>query len=356
MEHDKIIVDKPKPVLTNTKAIDYNNRISRVKQTVLLLYIELKDAITSKMYLVFILMMLLPMLFTLISFALTQYPEYLNEVNIQNFLNSPFYLLQFSNDGAINTFRALFSSAMGLYTGGGFQNLGFATIFYANVPMFAPVTVLCCGIIAGDREKGTLKIYASKPIYRTQLVLIRFLAFALISLLFTTIVYFCMYFVYAISIFGKMNLIIAGIAETIDMPINLTLLTWLFILATGSITTLLSSLLNRAVFAAIVSLTLLFGLTMLITIMMLFVGALAEPLKYLDLTTVVYSLMNDYILGFVFWDAIFDVIVQYGYTDVFTTVFLGQFVDSTVGMIEFISLVILPLVAACVITEKREIH
>ncbi|MFX1452828.1 MAG: ABC transporter permease [Promethearchaeota archaeon] len=222
--------------------------------------------------------------------------------------------------------------------------------------MFAPVSVLCCGIIAGDREKGTLKIYASKPVYRTQLVLIRFLAFALISLLFTAIVYFCMYLVYAISIFGKMNLIIAGIAETIDMPINLTLLTWLFILATGSITTLMSSLLNRAVFAAIVSLTLLFGLSMLIGIMMVFVGALAEPLKYMDLTAVIYSLMNEYILGFVFWDALFDVIIQYGYTDVVTTMFLGQLVDSTAGMIEFLCLVIFPLVAACIITEKREIH
>ncbi|MFX1452179.1 MAG: hypothetical protein ACFFCM_15185, partial [Promethearchaeota archaeon] len=155
MEKNEISKNIAKPILMNTRAIDHNNRISRSKQTILLLYIEIKDAITSKMYLIFILMMILPMLFTLVSFVLTQYPEYLNEVSIQNFLNGPFFLLRYSNDGAINTFRALFSSAMGLYTGGGFQNLGFATIFYANVPMFAPVSVLCCGIIAGDREKGT---------------------------------------------------------------------------------------------------------------------------------------------------------------------------------------------------------
>ena len=106
-----------------------NKRISRFKQSYTLFIQEIKNAVTSKMYIVFALILLLPMVITLISFALSQYPRYLNEVNIQYFLNGPYYLLRFSTEGAINTFRGLFSSAMGISIGFSFDDFGFATIF-----------------------------------------------------------------------------------------------------------------------------------------------------------------------------------------------------------------------------------
>ncbi|MFX0132932.1 MAG: ABC transporter permease subunit [Candidatus Hodarchaeota archaeon] len=335
-----------------------NKRISRFKQSFILFTQEIKNAITSKMYVVFALILILPMVITLISFALAQYPNYLNKVNIQYFLNSPFYLLRYSTDGAINSFRALFSSAMGISIGfdPSFEDFGFATIFYLNIPMIAVITVIVCGTIAGDREKGTLAIYASKPTYRTQLVLIRYLAFALISLILTSIVYFCMYFVYAFSIFGAMDLIIPGIAGTIDMPINLTFVTWFFILATGSISILISSLLNRAVLAGVVSLILLMVLSILTNILIMIVGAVAEPLKYINLPSIGRGLLYEYLLGYIFWDGIFNMVTEYGYTAVFLRMMVGQIIDATLGLTIMIILIIVPLVAACLITEKREIH
>lgn len=337
---------------------DNNKRISRFKQSFTLYVQELKNAITSKMYIVFALVLLLPMIITLISFALTQYPNYVNKVNIQYFLNGPYYLLRLSTEGAINSFRELFSSAMGISIGFDpeFEDFGFATIFYLNIPMIAVITVNVCGTIAGDREKGTLAIYASKPIYRTQLVIIRYLAFALISLILTSIVYFCMYFVYAISIFGTMDLIIPGIAGTIDMPLNLIFVTWFFMLATGSISLLISSLLNRAVLAGVVSLIILMVLSILTNILIFVVGAVAEPLKYINLPSIGRGLLYEYLLGFIFWDGIFDMVTEFGYSAVFLQMMVGQIIDATLGLTVLIILIIVPLIAACLITERREIH
>ncbi len=343
-------------VQLNTVNKDNNERISRLKQSYTLFIQEIKNAITSKMYIVFALILLLPMVITLISFALSQYPRYLNEVNIQYFLNGPYYLLRFSTDGAINTFRGLFSSAMGISIGFSFDDFGFATIFYLNIPMIAVVTVIVCGMIAGDREKGTLAIYASKPIYRTQLVLIRYLAFALISFLLTALVYFCMYFVYAFSIFGAIDLIIPGIVETIDIPINLTIVTWFFILATGSISILISSLLNRAVLAGVVSLIILMVLSILTNILIFVVGAVAEPLKYINLPSITRGLLYEYLLGYIFWDTIFNMVIDFGYQSVFLSMLVGQIIDARLGLTVLIILMILPLIAACLITERREIH
>ncbi|NVM05252.1 MAG: ABC transporter permease subunit [Candidatus Helarchaeota archaeon] len=345
-------------VRINIANSENNKRISRFKQSITLYIQEIKNAITSKMYIVFALILLLPMVITLISFALSQYSVYLNKVNIQYFLNGPFYLLGFSTDGAINSFRALFSSAMGISIGFDmtFEDFGFATIFYLNIPMIAIVTVIVCGTIAGDREKGTLAIYASKPIYRTQLVLIRYLAFALISLILTALVYFCMYFVYAFSIFGAMDLIIPGITGTIDMPINLTLVTWCFILATGSISILISSLLNRAVLAGVVSLILLMVLSILTNILMMIVGAVAEPLKYINLPSIGRGLLYEYLLGYIFWDGLFNMVTEFGYSAVFLNMMVGQIIDAALGLIMLISFITFPLIGACLITEKREIH
>jgi len=335
---------------------DQMKRISKQKQSILLFWEEIKNAFSAKVYLVFALIFVLPMVLTLISFALEQYPVYLNEINNQFFLNTPYYLLGFSTDGAINTFRGLFSSAMGVSFGFSFESLGFATIFYINIPMIAVVAIVCMGMIAADREKGTLAIYASKPIYRTEIVLIRYLAFALISLALTAIVYFTMYFVYAFALFSPMNIVATGILNTLDIPITLTFLTWFFVLAAGSITVLISSFVNRSVIAGVIAIFLLFLLSIISNLIVMFIGSAAEPLKYIDLSTITQGLMEKYILGYIFWDAMADMIIQFGYTSFMATRMLGRIIDPMIGLPILIAMIFVPIIGACIITEKREIH
>lgn len=335
---------------TNTK------RISKINQGWLMFQEEIKGSFSSKIYYVLILIFILPLILTLISFALQQYPTYLTDVNTQFFLNTPYYLLRFSVDGAINTFRGLFSSAMGISMGFSFRNISLATIFYINIPMIAVVAMVCMGIIAADREKGILAIYASKPIYRTEIVIIRYFAFALISLVLTAIVYFSMYFLYAITLLSPSNIVLTGIANTIDMPITFTLLNWFFILAAGSITTFISSIVNRSVIAGVVSIFLLLIITIISMILVMLVGSVAESLKYMDISTITRGLMENNILGYIYWDAIAKMITQAGYTSFFATAMTGRVIDPTIGLAVLVSIIFVPLVSACIITEKREIQ
>ena len=344
---------------------DNVERISKTKQGILLFWEELRGAFSTKIYLVFALIFVLPLILTMISFVLEQYPAYLDEITIQNFLNTAFYYIGLSTEGAINTFRTLFADAMGVSIGGfgpgigmGSSNftIGFATIFYINFPMIAVVAMVCMGTIAADREKGVLAIYASKPIPRTEIVLVRYFAFAIISIILSAIVYFAMYFVYAISLFGPLNLTWSGILYTIDMPITLTIVTWLFILAAGAITTLISSVVSRAVIAGVVAIFSLLLLTILSNMIVMLVGGASEFLKYIDISTVSSGLLDNYLLGYLYWDSLANSIVSLGYTSFFVTFVVGSVIDPNIGLTSLLVLIIVPITLACVITEKREIH
>ncbi|MHA1378594.1 MAG: ABC transporter permease [Candidatus Helarchaeota archaeon] len=334
-------------------------RISKFKQGINLFLEEIRGAFSTKMYLVFALIFVLPLVLTLISFALEQYPDYLGQISVQNFLNTPYYFIGLSSEGVINTFRNLFAGAMGISAGGmSFRSgtFGFATIFYVNFPMIAVVAMVCMGTIAADREKGVLAIYASKPIYRTEIVLMRYLAFAVISLVLSALVYFTMYLVYAVTLFGPMNLILTGITYTIDMPFTFTIITWIFILAAGSITILISSLVSRAVIAGVIAIFSLLLLTILSNMIVMLIGGSAEVLKYVDISNIASGLLDNYILGYLYWDSLVDSILQLGYTSFFATMMVGRVIDPSIGLPVLLAMVFVPITLACVITEKREIH
>ncbi|MHA1210662.1 MAG: ABC transporter permease [Candidatus Freyarchaeota archaeon] len=282
-----------------------------LSQSARLFWEEVKNSYRTKSFLAFAALMVLPMLIILISYAVTQYPTMFNRVQISLFLNGVFL-----EDGAILTFRDVFAETMGV----GFQMTGFATLYYTGVPIIAVVTILTSGIIAGERDKGTLPVYFAKPIYKTQLVLTKYLAFAFISLILTAFVFYTMYLV--------------------------------FILAVGSVTTLCSSLVDRPILAGVVSLVYLLVISFFSRILIVFLGSVAESLKYLDLSGLANSILNVNIMGIDYYRAVWNIITRAGFL---SNLILGQLIDPTLAATILTTIILATLTAACIITQIREV-
>jgi ABC-type transport system involved in multi-copper enzyme maturation permease subunit len=321
--------------------------INLISQSIRLCWEEVKNSYRTKSFIAFAALMVLPMIIILISYAVTQYPNMFNQVQISLFLNGIY-----GEDGAILTFRDLFAGTMGISTGLGQGMGGFATIYYLGVPIIAIVTILTSGIIAGDREHGTLPIYFSKPVYKIQLVLTKFFGFAFISLILTGLVYYTMYFIFAFSILGPLGILMEGISYTIYVPNNLTMVTWLFILTVGSVTTLFSSIIDRPILAGVIALIYLLVVSFFSGFLMFFLGSIADALKYLDLGGLATNILNVNILGFEYYQAIWNIISNFGFV---AQQLLGQLIDPTTATTILISILLVTLGAACIITQIREV-
>jgi len=314
-----------------------------LSQSVRLFWEEVKNSHRTKSFIAFAALMVLPMLIILISYAVTQYPALFDRVQISLFLNGVYL-----EDGAILTFRDVFAETMGV----GFRMAGFATLYYTGVPIIAVVTILTSGIIAGERDKGTLPIYVAKPIYKTQLVLTKFLAFAFISLILTGFVFYTMYLVFALTILGPLGILAEGLTYTVYTANSMVTVTWLFILAVGSITTLCSSFVDRPILAGVVSLIYLLVISFFSRILIVFLGSVAEPLKYLNLSSLANTILNVNILGIDYYRAIWQIITQAGFL---SNLILGQLIDPTLAATILTTIILATLTAACIITQIREV-
>ncbi|MHA1363321.1 MAG: ABC transporter permease [Candidatus Freyarchaeota archaeon] len=314
-----------------------------LSQSARLFWEEVKNSYRTKSFLAFAALMVLPMLIILISYAVTQYPTMFNRVQISLFLNGVFL-----EDGAILTFRDVFAETMGV----GFQMTGFATLYYTGVPIIAVVTILTSGIIAGERDKGTLPVYFAKPIYKTQLVLTKYLAFAFISLILTAFVFYTMYLALALSILGPLGILPEGLTYTIYAANNMIIVTWVFILAVGSVTTLCSSLVDRPILAGVVSLVYLLVISFFSRILIVFLGSVAESLKYLDLSGLANSILNVNIMGIDYYRAVWNIITRAGFL---SNLILGQLIDPTLAATILTTIILATLTAACIITQIREV-
>lgn len=321
-------------------------------QTAFMVVEEIKSLYKTKAFVIFSILMFLPMQLILISYATTQYPLLLAEVEKAFFLNGVF------ENGAIDTFRDLFSSAMGVLTvQRGAINLTIGvTTYYLNLPIIAIVTLLTCGFIAAEREKGTLPVYVSKPVYRTQLVLSKFFAFAIVSLALTALTYSLAYFAYAATLLGPLSLFLffTGVAETINLLLILIIFTWLFILAVGSITILFSSLIDRSIIAGVASLIVLLLLSILPNMLTVFGGAgLSSYLKFFDIPGLASQLIDYHSLGFFnYYQNLWNIITMLGF---FSEFIISRMVDPNAALAIIILLTVAPLIAACIITENREV-
>ncbi|MFB0560242.1 MAG: ABC transporter permease subunit [Candidatus Lokiarchaeia archaeon] len=334
----KTIPEKPSAIESTSDRI-----IKLSNQSVRLFWEEVKNSYRTKSFAAFAALMVLPLIIILISYAIAQYPSMFNQVQISLFLNGVY-----GEDGAILTFRNVFTGTMGI----GFGMGGFATIYYLGVPIIAIVTILTSGIIAGDREQGTLPVYVSKPVYKTQLVLMKFFAFAFISLILTCFVYYTMYFIFAFSILGPLGLLIEGISYTIYIANNLIIVTWIFILTVGSVTTLVSSIVDRPILAGVIALIYLLVVSFFSSFLMMFLGSVAEALKYLNLSGLATNLLNVNILGFEYYQTIWNIISNVGFI---AQQLLGQLIDPTTAITLLLSILLVTIGAACIITQVREV-
>ncbi|MEM3586513.1 MAG: ABC transporter permease subunit [Candidatus Jordarchaeaceae archaeon] len=321
-------------------------KVTRIlDQSLRLFWEEVKNFYRQKWFAAFAILMVLPMIFILVPYAIKQYPIYINQVHISMFLNGIY-----SDDGAIITFRDIFAQIMGV---GIISFGGFATLYYTGIPIIAIVTLLTSGIIASERDKGTLPIYVSKPIYRTQLVLTKFLAFAFVSLILTAAVFYTMYFILAFSILGPLGLFSEGIKYTIYAANTIVIIVWFFIITVGSITTLFSSIVDRPLLAGVISLMYLLVTYIFSKFPMRFLGDLGDALKYIDPSSLSNTLLNVHVLGLDYYRTIWDIITMPG-GGLFASALLGQ-IDPTIAVILLVSIILVTITIACIITEKREV-
>lgn len=317
--------------------------IKILSQSIRLFWEEVKNYYRTKSFVAFAALMVLPMLLILILYAVTQYPLLLNRVQISLFLNG-IYL----ENGAILTFRDIFAETMGI----GLGTSGVATLYYTGVPMAVIVALISCGIIASERDKGTLPVYVSKPIYKTQLVLAKFFAFAFISLILTAIVFYTMYFVFAFSILSPLGILAEGLRFTIYAANTMVIVTWVFIMTAGSITMLFSSIVDRPIIAGVISLVYLLVVSFFSRILMMLLGSISESLKYLNLSSLANSILNVSILGIDYYREIWQIISLFGF---YPSQLLGSFIDPTTAATLLISILMITLGTACIITEIREV-
>jgi len=326
-------------------------RVSTVlSQSFYMIVEEIKSIYKTKTFVVFAVLMFLPVQLILVSYATSQYPQLLFEVEKAFFLNG---ILE---EGVIDAFSDAFASAMGiLIIRRGFiqASLG-ATTYYINIPIIAIVTLLTCGLVAAEREKGTLPVYVSKPVYRTQLVLTKFAAFALVSFALTALAYSTVYFTYALTLLGPLGMLFTGLPETISMLLVLIFFTWIFILDIGAITSLFSSIIDRSILAGVTSLIILLLLSILPNMLVIFAGVgIASFTKYFNIPDLINQLIDFYSLGFVeYYQNMWLIIKQTGF---FSQIIISRMIDPGTALIIVILLIVIPLISACLITEKREV-
>lgn len=339
----KTIAEKPSEIVE-----PISDKITNIlSQSLRLFWEEVKNAYRGKFFILFAIFMVAPMMLILLTYGITQYPTYLNQVQISMFLNGIY-----NENGAIQTFRDVFATLMGM----GFRTVGFATLWYTGIPVGAVVALLTCGMIASERDKGTLPIFVSKPVYKTQLVLTKFFAFAFTSLLLTAAVFYAIYFVLAFSILAPLGILAEGLSYTIYAANLEVIVTWFFILTVGSITLLISSLVDRPLIAGVIAIMFVLLIYFLSNILSMFIGGAGGSLSYINPSSLANAILNVNINVIGYYQALWQIYTTPGLTGgLFATLLIGQQIDPTVASILLILMLLISVIAACIITEIREV-
>jgi ABC-type transport system involved in multi-copper enzyme maturation permease subunit len=316
-----------------------------VQQSLRLFWEEVKNSYRGRFFLLFAIFMVAPMMLILLTYGITQYPQYLNQVQISMFLNGIY-----GETGAIQTFRNVFATLMGM----GFSTVGFATLWYTGIPVGAVVALLSCGMIASERDKGTLPIFVSKPVYKTQLVLTKFFAFAFTSLLLTAAVFYTIYFILAFTILAPLGILAEGVSYTL-YAVNLeVIVTWFFILTVGSITLLISSIVDRPLVAGVIAIMFVLLVYFLSSIFSVLLGGGGSALAYINPSSLANAVLNVNINVIGYYQAIWSVYTARG-GGFFARTLIGTQIDPTVASALLISILLVTIVLACIITEMREV-
>jgi len=316
-------------------------------QSIRLFWEEIKNSYRGRFFVLFAIFMVAPMMLLLLTYGITEYPLYINEVQIGLFTNGVYNEL-----GGIQTFRNVFASFMGL---GGFGASGFATLWYTGVPVGAVVALMTCGMIASERDKGTMPIFVSKPVYKTQIVLTKFLAFAFTSLLLTAAVFYTIYFIVAFSILGPLGILAEGVSWTVYAANLEVIVTWIFILAVGSITLLISSVVDRPLIAGVIAIMFILLVFFLSAILSIFIGG-GAALSYINPSSLANAILNINVNVVGYYQTLYTIYTTPGPGGgFFARILLGNQISPSVAAAILVVILLVTIVLACVITETREV-
>jgi len=298
-----------------------------LKKLVVLTKEDLRISTKSKKLWTFIILMLLPSVILAIAGVLFFIPENQTSLAFWKTINPHWFVL----DRMIDDFKEGMKGLYGLVVG-----------YWLNLPIVIATAIYTSEFIAGERAKGSFDLFATKPVLRTSLVASKIIAFAIISLLVSVLVYILLFGVFAMAYFGDISTVLLVLWQSSDIIETYIFVTWLFVMAVCSITVFFSSLTKRSLFATFGTLAYLMGYGMGVSLISLFVPGtlgqlLSEQLSYVNLQTIARILLSYWLTGEI------------------TSVFQLIEMDSTVASISFALFIALPMLVAFMIIETRDL-
>lgn len=303
------------------------NPIRELKKLFILSFEELRISIKNKKLWTFIVLMLLPSLVLVIAGALFLIPENQTEFEFWRTINPNLFVLE----ERIENFRE------------GIKNFYFLTFLYwLNLPIVIATAIYTSEFIAGERSKGSFDLFATKPVLRTFLTLAKFIAFAIISYIVTVIVYFLMFGIFSVAYFTDFQTALYALWRSLDILNIYISITWLFTIAVSSITILFSSLTKRPLFATFGTLAYMMGYGIGVSLISAFIPGtlgtiLSEQLSYIDLLTVIRTIFMYWLTGSV------------------SKVFTLTEMDPSLATAILSALIIIPITAAFLIIETKDL-
>lgn len=205
--------------------------------------------------------------------------------------------------------------------------LTFSISFGPGIFVIILVALQTCDNISGDRAQGTLLLYFSKPIRRSKLILARFFSFAVLSFVLVFVLHVIPLLLFVFYILIPSGVLFPSFFDLFRLILGGTFVLTAFILAVGSITYFFSSLIDNSLLACLASL--------IVTIIPSYVMTYTSSLNWsrIDLEGSLFSI----------------------YTHVINSEnSLLNLPPPWVATIILLSLVVIPLGVACIITERKE--
>lgn len=289
----------------------------RIKTILRLAFEEILLSFRSKKFLIFVAVMIAPVIVIALVFGIALVPEQIRNGEIILFIEG-------EELGRARIIESMIDSLKE------FGN--FAQFFWVGLPIIAITSILTSDYIAGEYSQMTLHTFVSKPIHRSEFVIMKFLSFVVVSFVLLSFVYSCILLCTSIipAHFGLLSDWIAS-EEIWNTFFAWIWISELFILAIASMSLLFSSITKRAILAGILPIFFFFGMNLVTSIFGFYEYA------YYD---VLYSTN-------IIWT-----VEVFGESALEGTVYI----DPTIGVLTLILFIILPLLLSIIILERKDLE
>jgi len=235
---------------------------------------ELRLMSKNKRFLVFVILMILPVLILTVTSLLFWLPASSQNIELMSIVYKGRDLTEVFSKEFEETVKSLYSMIIGYW-------LGF--------PILIVTAIFASEFIAGERSTGTFDLFATKPVLRSWLFLPKILAFAIISFLTASAVYLTLVLIVSFSFFSFSFTALKMLSKVGWLIFKYIGVTWMFIMAICNFTVLLSSFTKRTLFAVFGVLAYSLGCGIAVSLIsQLIPGTLGEvisqKLSYLDIT------------------------------------------------------------------------